>query len=101
MKLRIWWIPQIPMKAFHAEVATLAEAKRTLTILANYDLFQFDNKVKPDYSNAGGLQVFQPDSEWVEDGDDGWIDWENEDGYGIDDLTLEQVEELDRAAVDA
>jgi hypothetical protein len=84
------------MKAFHADVPTLAEGKRTLTILADYDLFQFDNNIKPDYSNTGGLQVFQPDAEWLEPEDDGWVDWEDEDGRGIDDLTLEEVEALDR-----
>lgn len=88
MKLRIWWIPQVPMKAFHAEVPTLAEAKRTLTVLANYDIFQLTNKVKPDFSNAGGLEV-------LEDGE--WIDWENEDGYGIDDISLIEAEEFDSA----
>lgn len=99
MKLRIWWIPQVPMKPFLAEVPTLAEAKRTLTILGSYDVFQFMNNIKPDYCNVGGLQVFQPDAKWLEHGDDGWIDWENEDGDGIDDLTLEQVEALDSAVM--
>lgn len=49
MTLRIWWIPQVPMNPFHAVVPTLAEAKRTLEILADYDLFQLHNNVKPDF----------------------------------------------------
>lgn len=76
-QLRVWWIPQIPMKSFYVPVASIDEAKKILTVLADYDIFQYENNVKPDYSNAGGLQVF-------EDGD--WFDWESEEGDSIDDL---------------
>jgi len=75
--LKVWWIPQIPGKPFEYPVKTIVEAKKLLDVLAQYDLFQFHHKIKPDYSNAGGLQVF-------EDGE--WIDWSNEDGYDIDEV---------------
>jgi len=68
-KLRVWWIPQIPMQPFYVEVQTLQEAHLLLETLAMYDAFQFENKVKPDYSNAGGLQVFENDE---------WSDWYDE-----------------------
>ena len=51
--LRVWWIPQVPMKAFHVPVADLAEAKLVIDTLAKYDLFQLENKIKPDFCNAG------------------------------------------------
>jgi len=77
-KLRVWWIPQLPMdNSFYVEVKTIEEAKKTLDVLAKYDLFQLDNNIKPDFSNAGGLEVF-------EDGE--WSDWEDEDGNTIDDI---------------
>ena len=57
--LRVWHIPQMPMKPFHVEVATVDEAKKILNTLWDYDTFQFENKVKPDYSNASGLEVFE------------------------------------------
>jgi len=66
--LRIWWIPQVPMKSFTWPVQSPAEAKNLLNLLAEYDLFQFENKVKGDYCNTGGLSVF-------EDGE--WLDWED------------------------
>lgn len=75
-RLMVYWIPQVPMDAFHVEVGTPEEAKKLLHVLAQYDLFQFDNNVKPDYCNAGGLLM-------LEDGE--WIEWEHpETGEDID-----------------
>lgn len=85
MKLRIWWIPQIPMKPFFKEVPTLAAGKLLLDALADYDLFQLENNVKPDYSNAGGLQA-------IADGE--WVDWYDEDGYDIDEYEFDDSGEL-------
>ncbi len=73
--LRVWHIPQIPGKPFHATVISIEQAKLVLSVLANYDIFQFKNRIKPDYANAGGLEVF-------EDGD--WCEWEDEEGNSID-----------------
>jgi len=75
--LKVWWIPQVPGQPFEYPIKTLAEAKKLLDVLAQYDLFQYEHNIKPDYANAGGLQVF-------EDGE--WIDWTNEDGYDIDEV---------------
>jgi hypothetical protein len=61
--LEVWWIPQVPMKAFRKRVADLAQAKLLLEALADYDLFQYENNVKGDYANVGGLQIFE-DGEW-------------------------------------
>lgn len=73
--LRIWHIPQVPMEGFKVAVKSIEEAKKILDVLADYDIFQFEHKVKPDYSNAAGLEVF--------DGKE-WVDWEDEFGNGID-----------------
>ena len=75
--LQVWWIPQVPMKAFTVSVTSISEAKKILDVLANYDIFQFTSNIKPDYSNAGGLNVW-------EDGE--WIDWYSPDGENIDEL---------------
>jgi hypothetical protein len=84
--LQVWWIPQVPMVAFHLAVRNLREAKLVLQALGEYDLFQLKYNVKPDFSNAGGLRVWQ-------DGE--WLDWETEDGYGIDDVSMEDADLLD------
>jgi superinfection exclusion protein gp17 len=73
--LKVWWVPQIPGKPFEVGVESVAQAKFLTEVLANYDLFQFENRIKPDYSNTGGLSVY-------EDGE--WCDWEDENGRSID-----------------
>lgn len=67
----------MPMKAFTVEVRTIREAKLLLWSLANYDIFQYENNIKPDFCNAGGLSYFD-----TEEND--WLDWEDEDGNDID-----------------
>lgn len=84
--LVVWHVPQVPMKAFRVPVSSVAEAKLILEVLANYDLFQFENNVKPDYCNMNGLEVFE-NGEWVE--------WESEDG---DDITRCELD-LERDAL--
>ena len=73
--LQVWWIPQVPMKAFEVDVSTVAEGVKLLDVLADYDRFQFENNVKPDYCNAGGLQRWCADDG---DGVPGWEDWYDE-----------------------
>ena len=90
LKLRVWWIPQVPMESFKVEVRNLREARLLLDTLAKYDQFQLDHNVKPDYSNTGGVQVFN------QDGDNEWTDWWSDDGEEFDDLTDEQIDKLDR-----
>lgn len=83
--LRVWWIPQVPCKPFHAPVKNIDEAKLLLKTLANYDLFQLKHMIKGDYSNAGGLEVFEGVSE-DEKVISEWCEWCNEDGDSIDDV---------------
>lgn len=91
--LRVWWIPQVPGEPFYVPVKNINEAKLLLKTLANYDLFQFKNKIKPDYCNAGGLEVFEDVSDTpahfistIEKITGEWCEWSNEDGDSIDDV---------------
>lgn len=89
--LRVWWCPQIPMTRFFVDVASPQEAKKLLDVLADYDMFQFENNVKGDYCNAGGLEVFE---DVDEEGDLAWYEWSHpETGEDIDevDFTKEAV----------
>ena len=75
--MRVWWIPQVPGKPFHVPVKNENEAILVLDTLAKYDLFQFNNKIKGDYANAGGLEVLL---------DDSWNEWTDNDGDSIDEV---------------
>lgn len=76
--LQVWWIPQVPGKPFVMPVTSLEEAARLIHTLAQYDLFQFEHNIKPDYSNAGGLM------EWDKEEEE-WLDWEDDMGDDIND----------------
>jgi hypothetical protein len=68
-KLRVWWIPQVGMdNTFYIPVKTVEEGKKILDTLAAYDLFQLNNRIKPDFSNTGGLQI-------LDEEEDEWNDW--------------------------
>jgi hypothetical protein len=73
-KLRVWHIPQVPGTPFYWPVSTPDEARNILALLAEYDAFQYAQNVKPDYSNASGLELFE-DGEWGE--------WWDDDGNSI------------------
>jgi len=74
--LQVWWIPQVPMKSFTMPVKNIDEACLLIYTLAKYDLFQYENDIKPDYANVGGLSIY-------EDGE--WVDWyDNEKNEDID-----------------
>jgi hypothetical protein len=85
--LKVWWIPQVPMKAFEYKVNSVQEAFVLLDALALYDLFQLENKIKPDFCNAGGLLVYDEDNSFeIEDDEEntGWSEWYSEMGESID-----------------
>lgn len=69
-KLKVWWIPQVPGRPFEVAVASVEEGAKLLDVLADYDAFQFKNRIKPDYCNAGGLVQLDDDGEWTDWCDD-------------------------------
>lgn len=67
IEFKVWWIPQIPGKAFEVPVPDLASGIMICNALAAYDLFQYENRIKPDYANAGGIAYRHPtmtEGEW-------------------------------------
>lgn len=81
LQFRVWHIPQVPGKRIEIEVPTWDEALRLQCALTQYDLFQFNNNIKPDYSNASGIQFYDhtiPDDELEEmELEDRWVDIED------------------------
>lgn len=78
-QLQVWWIPQVGAKIppFTVDVETVEVGAAILKTLAQYDLFQFENRIKPDYCNTGGLQRWCIDSDG--EGNPGYEDWYDED----------------------
>lgn len=76
-QLRVYWIPQVPMKSFNILVKSLEEARLLLDVLAEYDIFQFNNRIKPDFCNAGGLQIWDDSLDPDKNGER-WCDWYDE-----------------------
>ena len=71
--LQIWWVPQIPGESFTVPVESVEQGRWLCGVLADYDLLQFRNDIKPDYSNAGGVQVWEDNGN---DNDPSW--WDSE-----------------------
>lgn len=87
-KLRVWWIPQVGIeKAFYIPVETPEEGRKVMDLLAAYDCFEYNQNVKPDYCNTGGLQYFNEE-------DKEWEDWYYEDDKNYYDDLDEYIEEM-------
>ena len=63
------------MEPFRVEVDSVKEGVKLMDTLAFYDIFQYENKIKPDYANAGGLEMYN--EEWGE-----WENWYIEKDFG-------------------
>ena len=61
---------------FYIEVSSIEEAWLIMNILWEYDEFQFNNNVKPDYCNITGLEVFNEEEK-------DWEEWYDELGQDI------------------
>ena len=88
MKMRVCWVPQIPMKEeFRVEVKSMEEAKKFLDTLANYDNFLVEKKLRPDnFANTGWLEVYKGE----------WIEWHGKMRQTIDDYTIEECRAMDK-----
>lgn len=82
-KLRVWWMPQVGASAtFYIPVTSVEEGKKIIDLLSAYDCFQLNHRIKGDYYNTGGLEM------WDEKEQD-WVNWEYEDK----DLYYDSVDE--------
>lgn len=64
-ELRVRHYPRVTGSPFEVQVDTIEEGRLVLDLLAEYDLFEVANRVKPDYSNMGMLlRYVWDDDEW-------------------------------------
>lgn len=87
--LKVWYIPQVPGTPYEVNVirhngqsysSYLERAAEILEAITNFSIFEFENNIKPDYSDAGGI------SRWEGNGNDGF-DW-----YDVDEEEYERAE---------
>ena len=79
--MRVCHIAQLGMaKPFYVYVDNIIEAKKVMDILSYYDFFQYNNNIKPDYSNASFVEIW-------DDCEKAWVNWyiEDENDY-FDDI---------------
>ena len=80
---------------FEVAVTSVAEGVKLLEVLAEYDLYQLRNRIKPDYCNTGGLRRWCADADG--EGTPGWEDWYDEE-TGEDDPKVWLAEQAAAAA---
>jgi Superinfection exclusion gene product 17 len=83
MQLKVSWFPQIPCESFDVAVGSVADGVKIMDVLAGYDAFQSKHGIKPDYCNAGSLQMFDA-SDDTDSPEGSWVDWCDEES-GEDD----------------
>ena len=65
MRFRVWHSPQLGAQTVYVQCNSLATAISLMDVLADYDIFQYENRIKPDYANANGVQYYDhEDGEW-------------------------------------
>ena len=67
---KVWYIPQVPMQAFEVEVDDLKTAEKLLNTIYEFSSFEYENRVKPDYSDVGGIAQWSEDDQSWEDVDE-------------------------------
>lgn len=76
MKLRVWWISQVGTKPFYIPIDSIKEGKKIMDVLSYFDCFQYNQRIRTDYCNAGGIEMFDEETnEWVD-----WV-YETEEDY--------------------
>lgn len=71
-RFRAVYVPQVPMHALTVEVSSLEHAVIALQSIIALSIFEFENRVKPDYSDFGTIERWdteEQDWEAVEDED--------------------------------
>lgn len=72
-RFKVWYIPQIPMPAFEREYDNFETAKAVINALIGLSIFEFENRVKPDYADMAGI-TRREDGDWSDVDEDEWED---------------------------
>ena len=81
-RLKIWYVHQVPSQPYEQFVDNISEARLALNSIYNLMLNLSDNRIIPDYSNAGGLNIYA-DADGT--GKRDWYEWEDFEARDIND----------------
>lgn len=72
-RYRAVYVPQVPMHALTIETKSLEHAAVALESIIQLSIFEFKNRVKPDYSDFAGVERWDEDEqEWESVEDEEW-----------------------------
>ena len=72
-RFKIFYIPQVPMPAFEREYEDFETAKEVLNAIINFSIFEYDNNVKPDYSDVAGISFWdEAEQDWEDIEEELW-----------------------------
>jgi len=99
-KLRVVYIPQVPMKGFKVVVNNEREAYIVYNALINQHNFLLDEKVIPDHLNVIFVEMVDESGEWVEYyNEEEMVEWEEfceeYDAYIKGDYIIGQNDDID------
>jgi len=71
-KFKLWYSHQVPGLSYEQEVPDARTGQMILDAIYQVALYQFDNKMIPDYCNAGGIVYLDEDGEWTDYDPEEW-----------------------------
>jgi len=94
MKFKVWWIPQVGSGCgrFEYPVSSRKIGLTVCDILADYDIFQFQHNIKPDYSNVGGVVCW---AKPISENEDDWFDVPEDDNEWKD--YLDEINDYEKS----
>jgi hypothetical protein len=63
-RIRVNHIPQVPMQGFKVDCKDIETAIFLSDVLCEYDLFQYENRIKPDYANISVVEYLDSSGDW-------------------------------------
>ncbi|MBB3752667.1 hypothetical protein FHT44_005179 [Mycolicibacterium sp. BK634] len=63
-KFKLWYQHQVPGPSFEQEVSDPVIGQKILDTIYDVALYQFHNKMIPDYCNMGGIVYLDEDGDW-------------------------------------
>ena len=89
----LWYIPQVGsgVKTFKYSFSNLLEAVKALDMLYIFSSYEYNNRIKPDYCDMGGVQYWDVMEQAWYDVDYDALEWDDEYRAHLG-LTFEQWE---------